>query len=173
VLARGRWLRVIDLAGCHVRHVSGLTPEMAFDQHYRVGMPADQSTNQRIADAIKAGRKTLGWTQKDLFERSGVSIETIKRYENAKSPRPELDHIRAIFTALKVDRREIPVILGFATREEMGLPPEPARIYSATTQEIAELLEDPSVSDAEKNAHLELLRARSRSRPGQARRRAS
>jgi transcriptional regulator with XRE-family HTH domain len=163
---------MIDVAGCHTRHVSGLIPEMAFDQHYRVRMPADQTTNQRIADAIKAGRKALGWTQKDLFESTGVSIETIKRYENAKS-RPELDHIRSIFTALKVDRREIPFILGFATREEMGLPPEPARIYSATTQEIAELLEDPSVSDAEKNAHLELLRARNRPRPGQTRRKAS
>lgn len=173
MLARGRWLGMIDIAGCHTRHVSGLIPDMALDQHYRVRMPADQATNQRIADAIKAGRKALGWTQKDLSERTGVSIETIKRYENAKSPKPELEHIRAIFTALKVDRQEVPVILGFATREEMGLPPEPARIYSATTQQIIERLEDDSVSEEEKRAYLELLRARNRKRPGQTRRKAS
>ena len=66
--------------------------------------------------------------------------------------------------ALRLDPREIPVILGLVTRDEMGLPAEPVRRLSATTEEIVKLFEDPDVSEEEKSAWVEVLRARRKHR---------
>lgn len=160
-------------AGCQQGHVSGVALLNGFDQHYRDLVPIDQSGTRRLAEVIKQTRGELDWTQKDLSEKSGVSIETIKRYENAKIRSPEAEPVRKIFKALGLDAREIPVILGLVTREEMGLPPEPVRILSRATQQIIDLLEDPAVSHEERLAIAELLRARrgTQSEPASAERR--
>lgn len=129
------------------------------DQHYRAGMPVEESAIMRLAHAIKTAREDQGWTQHDLAKEAGVSRPTVQRYETGKSRFPEPEQVRRIFRALRLDPREIPVILGLVTRDEMGLPPEPARRFSATTEEIIKLLEDPDVSEEEKRAWVEVLRA--------------
>lgn len=144
----------------HGRYVATLIRDTALDQHYRAGMPVEESNIERLAQIIKAAREDLDWSQDGLAKESGVSRPTIQRYENAKSRNPDPEHLLQIFKALKLDRREIPVILGIVTREEMGMPPEPVRILSRATQQIIDLLEDPAVSNAEKLAIVELLRAR-------------
>lgn len=130
-------------------------------------MPStDEPALERLGRLIREAREDRGWTQADLAEKSGVSRPTIQRYENAKTA-PEFDKVRLIVIALDVDPREIPVALGLVTREEMGLPPERARPrrLDAATEEILALLEDPRVSDGERQAYRELLRAQLANRP--------
>ncbi|MFY1595414.1 helix-turn-helix domain-containing protein [Micromonospora sp. WMMD737] len=131
--------------------------------------PGPDSALVRLGRLIRDAREDLELTQTELANRSGVSRPTIQRYENAKSPAPEFDKVRAIIIALDVDTREIPVALGIVTREEMGLPPERARPrrFDATTEEILAMLEDPRYSQAEKVALRELLRAQLATRPQQ------
>lgn len=148
----------------HTRYVPALIHDSGVDQHYRAGMPVEESAVRRLAQAIKGARDKLDWTQDKLAEVAGVSRPTVQRYENAKSKYPEPEPVRRIFKALGLNPKEIPVILGLVTREEMGLPPEPVRKLSATVEEIVALLEDPDVSEAEKLAWVEVLRAQRNSR---------
>lgn len=123
--------------------------------------PADEPALARLGRLIREAREDRGWTQDELAKHAGVSRPTIQRYENAKSPAPEFDKVRALVVALDVDTREIPVVLGLVTREEMGLPPERVRgrHFDATTEQILAMLEDPRYTQAEKIALRELLRA--------------
>jgi transcriptional regulator with XRE-family HTH domain len=41
---------------------------------------------ETIAPAIRAGRNALGWTQKDLANKSGISMPTIARLETGGNP---------------------------------------------------------------------------------------
>ncbi|MEO1242863.1 MAG: helix-turn-helix domain-containing protein [Pseudomonadota bacterium] len=50
---------------------------------------------------IKAARAMLDWSQQVLAEKSGVSLPTIKRIENAGPGRSSLDTINAIMAALE------------------------------------------------------------------------
>lgn len=153
----------------HPRYVTPLLHDTGPDLHYRALMPVGETAIQRLAHLIREAREDLGWTQPDLARESGVSRPTIQRYETAKSGSPDPDHVRALFDALDIPRREIAVVLGFLTPEEAGVPAEPARpSYSATTAEVIELLEDPGVSDAEKRALAALLRASQAGRAAQA-----
>jgi hypothetical protein len=79
--------------------------------------------------------------------------------------------VRKVFAALGIDPREAPVLLGFVTREEMGLPPEPPRQFDVTTEEVISILEDPNVSDTEKREWVAYLRFRTQRAEQQPRRR--
>ncbi|MFG2046210.1 helix-turn-helix domain-containing protein [Micromonospora sp. NPDC048935] len=127
-------------------------------------MPISDSELQRLASLIKAGRAARGWQQEKLADETGVGARTIKRYEGAQQPRPDREHLIAIFRVLDLDRRELAAILGILSRDELELPPEPARILSARTRELLELLEDPDLPDEERDAYAEMLRARLRGR---------
>lgn len=151
----------------HIGYVTALLHDMHVDQHYRADMPVEEPGVIGLAQLIRAAREALDWTQERLARESGVSRPTVQRYEQAKIRTPEPRQVRQIILALGVDPREIPVALGMVTREELGLPPRPAlpvRRYSDRTEELIGLLEDPSVSDEEKQALVALLTARSRSR---------
>jgi len=41
---------------------------------------------ETLAPALRAGRNALGWTQKELSEKSGVSVPTIARTETSNNP---------------------------------------------------------------------------------------
>ena len=58
---------------------------------------------------------------------------------------------------------------GFLTREEMGLPPEPPRVFDVTTEEVIQILQDPNIPDEQKREWVEFLRYRT-NRPAPARR---
>ncbi|RKR92868.1 hypothetical protein BDK92_7350 [Micromonospora pisi] len=89
-----------------------------------------------------------------------VSLPTIKRWENGKIGSPEADKLRAVFRVLGLSVLEIPVLLGLVTREEMDLPPEPVRQFTAQTEELIALVEQGDMSDEEIGALVELLRKR-------------
>lgn len=139
--------------------VSDVTPDIGVDLHYRDAMQPDEAGVKQLGVLIKQARLARRWTQKDLAEESGVSIETIKRYENGKIREPEREPVRNIIRALNVDPREIPIALGLVTREEMGLPPTPTH-RQPLVQRIIEALEDPDVTDRERDAIAALLEAR-------------
>lgn len=115
---------------------------------------------RRFAALIRDAREYRGWSQDDLAERSGVSRPTIQRYEQGKTRTPDPETTRALFMALKIDLRRIPVVLGYVTEEELGLPPEAPRLFHATTEEVIEILEDPKIDPRTKAEWLEFLRFR-------------
>lgn len=126
-----------------------------------------------FAQMIRDGRKARGWTQEDLIEASGVSPATVARYEGYKPgsrPHPEPENVRKIFNALGVDPREAAVVLGYLTRDEIGLGPTPPRVFDASVEEVISILQDPDVSDTEKVEWVEYLRFRT-GRPAGRRRR--
>jgi hypothetical protein len=53
-------------------------------------------------------------------------------------------------------------VLGYVTAEEMGLPPEPPRVFTPTVEEAIAILEDPKVPAAQKEEWLRYLRYVSR-----------
>lgn len=121
---------------------------------------AAPTAGQRFAQAIRTARAQKGWTQDDLVEESGVSAPTIKRWEGGNSERPEPELVRRVFRALGLDPREAAVILGYVTREEMGLPQEPPRRFSVTVEQVIAILEDPEVPDREKEEWVRYLQFR-------------
>jgi predicted transcriptional regulator len=42
---------------------------------------------EHLAPAIRSGRNALNWTQKDLAEKSEISLPTINRLEDQKNPK--------------------------------------------------------------------------------------
>ncbi|MFF0821163.1 helix-turn-helix transcriptional regulator [Micromonospora haikouensis] len=145
----------------HRRYVANLLHDYRPEQHYRGDMTIEETGVARLARLIRDARKALDWTQDDLAREAGVSRPTVQRYENGKSRYPGSDELRSIFLALRLDPRELPVILGLVTREEIGQPAAaPVRRFSSSTERIIALLEDPAVSEDERHALAALLEAR-------------
>jgi transcriptional regulator with XRE-family HTH domain len=113
---------------------------------------------------IRRTREGYGWSQDDLAERASVSRPTINRYEQAKTRTPDPQTARRIFKTLRLDPRRVPVILGYVTAEEVGLEPEPPRVFTESVEEAIRILQDPTVDPATKEEWVAFLRFRSRQR---------
>lgn len=149
------------------RYVTELIRNHVPDLHYRGVMDPQPGALEvsdepirRFADLIRSTREQRDWTQDQLAERAGVSRPTINRYEQGKTKVPDPDTARAIFLALGLGPRRLPVVLGYVTEDEMGLPPEPERTFGATTEDAIAILEDPRVDARTKGEWLEFLRFR-------------
>lgn len=101
---------------------------------------ADTGARQ-LAEIVRDARTRHGWTQKQLAEASGVSIPTVQRCEAAAGI--SAARARKLFLALGIDPRHLPVLLGYVTAEEMGMPARPERVFSAETEKAIAILEDP------------------------------
>lgn len=119
-----------------------------------------RSRGERFGHAIRAAREAKGWTQDDLVERSGISRATLLRWESGNAQNPDAENVRRVFIALGINPREAAVLLGYVTREEIALGPEPQRVFDKTTEEVIEILEDPSVPEVEKQEWARYLRFR-------------
>jgi transcriptional regulator with XRE-family HTH domain len=133
----------------HVRYAAAVTPAQ--------NLP-DEEPRQRFARIVRQAREDRGWTQEDLADAADISRPTVQRYENGRTATPEAESARRIFRALGLDPRLIPVVLGYVTAEEMGLPPEPPRVFTPTAEEAIAILEDPKVPAAQKEEWLRYLR---------------
>ena len=51
-------------------------------------------------------RKQAGWTQDELADRSGLAVRTIRRLETGESANPQLDTVRQLADALKLESDE-------------------------------------------------------------------
>jgi transcriptional regulator with XRE-family HTH domain len=123
---------------------------------------ADQEESRllRFARVVREAREQRGWNQERLADVADVSRPTIQRWETAKTGTPDPENARRVFKALGLDPRLIPVVLGYVTAEEMGLPPEPPRVFNPTVEEAIRILEDPRVPAAAKTEWVEFLRFR-------------
>ncbi|MBB3098917.1 transcriptional regulator with XRE-family HTH domain [Actinoplanes campanulatus] len=115
-----------------------------------------------FSSLVQDGRKTKGWSQDELEAHSGVSRATISRIERGLTDTPDADHVRALCRSLNIDPRQAAVSLGYLTLDEIQpLAPLPPKI-----KEVLDILEDPRVSDTDKQQwidYLVYLRARSKS----------
>lgn len=134
----------------HVGYASAVTPA-------EQNLP-DEEPRQRFARIVRQAREERDWTQEELAVAADVSRPTVQRYENGRTATPEAEAARRIFRALGLDARLIPVVLGYVTAEEMGLPPEPPRVFSPTAEEAIAILENPAVPAAQKAEWLRYLR---------------
>ncbi len=57
----------------------------------------------KLNQRIKAARESKGWRQEDLAKSSGVSIQSIKRYESSLKSNITIDNLSKIAAALGVD----------------------------------------------------------------------
>jgi transcriptional regulator with XRE-family HTH domain len=121
---------------------------------------------QRLAAVVREARRDRGWNQEQLAIAADVSEPTIQRYETGKTGTPDPYVARRVFKALGLDPRLIPVILGYVTAEEMGLPPEQPRVFTPTIERAIEILDDPKVSPERKAEWLAFLEFSAR--PGSA-----
>lgn len=118
----------------------------------------EASYGNALATLIKEGRARLGMTQEDLEVASGVSRQTISRYESGKAANPRAEEARAVARVLQIDPRELPVALGYVTREEIGLPPAPPPLDPALGA-AAKLLSSDDIPAAAKDNLRRLLNA--------------
>lgn len=142
------------------RHVSCMTTTMSAQRTYRVCMASPEQRSHDFAQLLRAGRKAKGWTQEDVIEEAGLSRSTYLRWEAGRVERPDPDQVRAVCRVLHIDPREAAVALGYLTREEIGLGPEPPRMFDATVEEVVQILQDPSVSEIEKREWVQYLKFR-------------
>jgi transcriptional regulator with XRE-family HTH domain len=119
-----------------------------------------EDSRARFARVVREARDQKGWGQDKLAEESGVSRPTIQRWENGRTGTPDPDNARRVFQALGLDPRLIPVVLGYVTDEEMGLPPQPPRVFTATVEEAIRILDDPDVPASAKAEWLQFLQFR-------------
>lgn len=128
--------------------------------------PVDEDPRLRFARVVREARETRGWNQEQLAEHAGVSRPTIQRWENAKTSTPDPENARRVFRALGLDPKLIPVVLGYVTAEEMGLPPEPVRVFNPDVEQVIRILEDPTVPAAAKAEWMQFLQFRAQTAAG-------
>jgi transcriptional regulator with XRE-family HTH domain len=122
--------------------------------------PSSSEPRPEFSQVVKDAREQRGWNQDQLAEAAGVSRPTIQRWESAKTGAPDPENARKVFLALGLDPRLIPVILGYVTPEEMGLPPQVPRVFAPTVEQAIRILEDPAVPAAAKHEWIEFLQFR-------------
>ena len=65
-----------------------------------LGEPSPEKV--RLGQRLRAKRKLLGWTQTDLFERTGIAVSYISQIERAET-NPSLDVMLKLAVALDED----------------------------------------------------------------------
>ncbi len=113
----------------------------------------DADSAGSFASLIVKGRQTKGWSQTELEEASGVSRSSISRYERGLTDTPEPEHVRALCAALNIDPRQAAVSLGYLTLDEV----QPVKPLPPKMKEVLEILEDPTITDSDKQAWIDYL----------------
>jgi len=109
---------------------------------------------RRFAVLISDARSRAGMTQEQLVDVSGVTRQTIIRYESGRAVNPKPLDVRAVCLALGLHPREAAIALGYCTREEMGAatPSDP------TTDEVTTILQDTRIPDTDRQSWIQYLR---------------
>ncbi|MBA3489170.1 MAG: helix-turn-helix transcriptional regulator [Longispora sp.] len=116
-------------------------------------MTADEAAddpNLAFDVLIRDARLAKGWTQEELAVAAGVTRQLVNRYESGKSANPQSDETRRVCLALDIDPREVPIALGYVTREEMRLPPREPRL-APELRRAQRLLTDSKIPEALKD----------------------
>jgi len=83
-------------------------------------------------DALRAARRSVGASQRDLAARSGVSVDTLRSYESGKR-HPSDKIVTRLAEVLGLDRRELFFLAN--PRAQALLNPEPEVKSSSTWEE--------------------------------------
>jgi transcriptional regulator with XRE-family HTH domain len=67
----------------------------------------EQQQRKALAKRLKELRVYKGWSEADLRQQSGVSVETISRLENAKTKEPREHTLLSLAKAFKMTREEL------------------------------------------------------------------
>ncbi|NIL65014.1 helix-turn-helix domain-containing protein, partial [Salinispora arenicola] len=128
-------------------------------QTYRVRMASPEQRGHE-APAPACGSQGERLDAGGVIEEAGLSRSTYLRWEAGRVERPDPEQVRAVCRVLTIDPREAAVALGYLTREEIGLGPEPPRMFDATVEEVVQILQDPAVSEIEKREWVQYLKFR-------------
>lgn len=145
-----------------------VTPQIrdqAPELQYSETMSAEEEPLKRFGRAIREAREAFGWTQEDLAAEAGVSRPTINRYEQGKVKYPNPEQSRKIFDALRQDPRQIPILLGYLTAEEMRMPAPDPRTFEPSIEEVIDVLTDPHLDRTVRDEWIAYLKFRSQSEP--------
>jgi transcriptional regulator with XRE-family HTH domain len=112
-------------------------------------MSEEETPQRAFARVVRAAREARQWRQIDLAKAADVSEETVKRYENAKSEKPDARHVIAIAKVLALEPVEAFLVLGY-TRDELGLQAKDAAIDEVLAR-AKRLLDDPAIPDRAKD----------------------
>ncbi|MEU4558615.1 helix-turn-helix transcriptional regulator [Actinoplanes sp. NPDC023936] len=113
----------------------------------------DIEAGETFGAQLRRARKTLGWSQERLEAESGVSRETISRYERDLTGTPEPAQVRALCAATGIDPREAAVSLGYLTLDEI----QPVKPLPSKLQEVLDVLQDPRLDPAEAESWIDYL----------------
>lgn len=131
------------------------------DRESRYGVRMADTTptedgSRALATLLRQRRDQMQLTQEEVADRAGISRQTYNKYERGGTLNPKPRELRAVCMVLKMDPREIPVALGFVTREEMNLPPqEPA--LPRSLRRILQLLKAEQVPESAKKRLLKII----------------
>lgn len=116
----------------------------------------EEGPGRRLATLLRDARAFLNMTQDDAAAASGISRQTYVRYESGRAANPQAEELRAVAKALKIDPREVPIALGYVTRDEMGMPPaEPP--LPKTLRTIVSLINDQKIPESARAALLKTV----------------
>lgn len=73
----------------------------------RIASLTERDFAQRVADTIKAGRATRGWSQEHLARAAGVSSANVRRLESGTSPATSFVTIGRLARCLDVSLDEL------------------------------------------------------------------
>lgn len=119
-----------------------------------------------FAYLVRAARERARMNQDEVADEAGVARSTISRWEKG-AVLVEPDRIRKVAAVLGIDMRDVVIALGYLTRDELGLPPEPPRVVDPAYADVIDILADPNVPARDKAEWAEYLRwQHSRSQPG-------
>lgn len=116
----------------------------------------EEVPGHRFATLIKNARIARSWTQEDLVDATGISRQTIIRYESGRAVLPRPTELRNVCTVLNIDIREALVAIGYITRDEMSLP---TNRLPASLNQVHRILVDPNIPDGTKRDLEDLIDA--------------
>ncbi|QKW15305.1 helix-turn-helix transcriptional regulator [Verrucosispora sp. NA02020] len=130
-------------------------------------MAAEQNdSGNRFSRLLREYRVRVGLRQEDVADRSGVSLETISRWERGQVTNPKPEQVQAVCRVLGLSTVTAGVALGYLAPADVEHLPPPPRRQDPTVEEAVSILEDPDMPDATKQAALSYLRYLHSTQPG-------
>jgi transcriptional regulator with XRE-family HTH domain len=116
----------------------------------------DATAAQQFATLIRTAIQKDGRTQEELETTTGISRSTWSRWVRGLADRPDAEHVRIACKTLGIDPRRAAIALGYLTEEEVTGTPTP--VLNPEVEDILNILQDPKVDPAEKQAWINYLK---------------
>jgi transcriptional regulator with XRE-family HTH domain len=110
----------------------------------------EEHARQNLAKRVKELRRYKGWTEADLWQKSGVSIQTISRIENAKTEEPRENTLKSLAKAFGVTHEDLAGPRSSPEEVELAYQSQLDNI-EGMLEEVLRLLRHESLGDVLKN----------------------